>query len=119
MGHGLEDYQKDVGKGSRASQVWLDRQWGKVRGLELDPLEGGIALLLGGLVLGLGGSFVAALYFLPRAIDLLDNAFQNRVLFGGFCGVCAGAVGVALFVLRKRQRGIYALGEITFAFATA
>jgi hypothetical protein len=103
---------------SRTSDIHADRLWGKDKGMATDPISGLVAMIAIAIFADAFVSAVAIVRTLPHLFTLLVNSVTSKSIAGFVCGVGVVGVGTALFELRRRLRGVYAILEIAFAFAT-
>jgi len=118
MGFGTDGYHKRSAVPTRASHVVSDRFWGQGRGAMTDPVGGVVTIIVTALLLGLIFLLIPIIEALPHLFSKLDH-YLTRLGLAIVCGLSATIVGISLFELRTHARGIYALLELAFAFATA
>jgi hypothetical protein len=104
---------------SRTSDLNVDRFWGKDKGQPTHPIGGVLALGAAALFVAAFTTVVLIVESLPHIFSSLQAGVQNELAAGGICGLAALLVGRILFEFRRRLRGVYAIAELGFAFATA
>lgn len=95
--------------------------WASGRGhTGTDELPSGIVVIAATALVGaITYAVIKLLLAIAHIFEILDVAVPDRSLLGTIVGSAALAIGACFFVLRSKARGVYALIEISVAFATA
>ena len=81
--------------------------------------SGVVVIMVAALIAAATSLIYVVLRAVPHIFSLLSESVPSQTAQAMICGCAALAIGAFLYQLRTRNRGIYALSELSFAFVSA